>query len=92
MHPVDIDALLESLPASGEYVAHAGTPVWVASRVGRRLLVSRAAMHDLWPRCHWGEPLVLQRRWPNHEVTGAWDDHAGPGWLTTDTPPTARTP
>jgi len=26
-HPVDIDALLESLPASGEYVAHAEAPM-----------------------------------------------------------------
>ena len=62
-HPVDIDALLESLPASGEYVAHAGTPVlwaewwpargewrslWRASSDGRPLPPEEDFLHGHW--------------------------------------------
>jgi len=62
-HPVDIDALLESLPASGEYVAHAGAPVLWAEI--RELLVD-----------HWQTAILLSEDGNRSLSEGVVDDHA----------------
>ena len=96
-HPVDIDALLESLPASGVYVAHAGAPVLWAEIRERSL-------------DHWETEILLSEDGSRSLKRGILDNHASreqAAWLVTgdlhycrvherfgaiDTPPTARTP